>query len=49
MLIAFSRLNLETIVAMSERDLKTEEEHKIGQDEAGDEEVREGPFCISSL
>jgi hypothetical protein len=34
---------------MSDRDLKTEEEHKISQDEANDEEVREGPFCTSYL
>ena len=32
---------------MSDRDIKDEEEHKNIQDEANDDEVREGPFRIS--
>ena len=32
---------------MSDRDAKTEEEHQNIQDEANDDEVREGPFRIS--
>ena len=39
--------NSQTVTfTMSDRDVKTEEEHKNFQDEANDDEVREGPFRI---